>query len=307
MARMVAVNESSLVDACDAIREQLGVQTTYMPSEMADAIASITGGGGGAKNILNGTTEPTSADGSDGDIYLKYVDVTSLPTGATALKSITTAGGNKGNGFTSDFYFTPDTEIVFDGKVSSAVYDGWQSLLGVRNTTPVYSFYTRCNNGTNKFAFETGSSTSAVISSLETGIYDEDVTITIDSSGARWTNGIDSYSLSVSPSLPTTGYVRFFSTDYTGAGAAEQGKYTVYSIRVYEDGTITHKYIPVRDSSNVVCLYDTVGGTYCYPDSGVWTAGAELADDSITATYLKVNGSWLSLIGQDIDNVNTGA
>ena len=34
----------------------------------------IGGGGGGAKNILSGTSNPTSADGSDGDIYLQTIE-----------------------------------------------------------------------------------------------------------------------------------------------------------------------------------------------------------------------------------------
>lgn len=35
------ITETSLTDAADAIREKLGVNTTYLPSEMGDAIRSI--------------------------------------------------------------------------------------------------------------------------------------------------------------------------------------------------------------------------------------------------------------------------
>lgn len=42
---IVTVNDSTLTDIADSIRAKLGVQTTYKPSEMPDAIDSISGGG----------------------------------------------------------------------------------------------------------------------------------------------------------------------------------------------------------------------------------------------------------------------
>lgn len=51
MATMT-IDSDSLTDIADSIREKLGVETTYLPSEMAAAIDSITGGGGEAEYIL---------------------------------------------------------------------------------------------------------------------------------------------------------------------------------------------------------------------------------------------------------------
>lgn len=39
------INTENLTDIADAIRGKLGVQTTYKPGQMADAIESISGGG----------------------------------------------------------------------------------------------------------------------------------------------------------------------------------------------------------------------------------------------------------------------
>lgn len=44
---VMTIDSDSLTDIADSIREKLGVETTYLPSEMAAAIDSITGGGGG--------------------------------------------------------------------------------------------------------------------------------------------------------------------------------------------------------------------------------------------------------------------
>lgn len=48
----MTINSDSLTDIADSIREKLGVETTYLPSEMAAAIDSITGGGGEAEYVL---------------------------------------------------------------------------------------------------------------------------------------------------------------------------------------------------------------------------------------------------------------
>lgn len=66
----VLVEESSLQGIADAIREKLNVEDTYKPGDMANAIKSISGGGGSSPVINplsvteNGTyTAPTGVDG----------------------------------------------------------------------------------------------------------------------------------------------------------------------------------------------------------------------------------------------------
>ena len=61
----VAITESYLEDIADAIRSKTGLSTTYRPSEMANAILTISGGGGvtptGTINITeNGTYNVTN-------------------------------------------------------------------------------------------------------------------------------------------------------------------------------------------------------------------------------------------------------
>ena len=61
----VAITEKHLEDIADAIREKTGVSTTYLPSEMANAIMTISGGGGiiptGTISIIeNGTYNVTN-------------------------------------------------------------------------------------------------------------------------------------------------------------------------------------------------------------------------------------------------------
>lgn len=75
------IDTSTLTAIADAIRGKLGVQTTYKPGQMAEAIESISGGGitpTGTKQIT------TNGTGIDVASYA-YVDV-AVPGGASGLE-----------------------------------------------------------------------------------------------------------------------------------------------------------------------------------------------------------------------------
>lgn len=85
----VLVNDLYLGDIADAIRSKLNVQTTYKPSQMANAIESIGGGGSslGTKSITANGTYNASSDSLDG-----YSQVTvNVPTGAAKSSTDLTA------------------------------------------------------------------------------------------------------------------------------------------------------------------------------------------------------------------------
>ena len=65
----VFIHEQYLTDIADAIRSKLDTEDTYKPSEMADAIDSISGGGGstlGTKTITQNGTYDAEDDSLDG-------------------------------------------------------------------------------------------------------------------------------------------------------------------------------------------------------------------------------------------------
>lgn len=47
-------------------------------------------------------------------------------------------------------------------------------------------------------------------------------------------------------------------------GGQYRGSYKLYSFKIYENDVLIKNYIPVKDASNVVCLYDTINKQYIY-------------------------------------------
>lgn len=113
----VLINEDTMTDIADAIRSKKGVSTTYKPSEMADAISSISGGitPSGTKTInitQNGTvTEDVTSYAS------AQVNVT-VPNPSTGTKNITTNGTHDVTDYASAQVSVPNSYTQSDeGKV----------------------------------------------------------------------------------------------------------------------------------------------------------------------------------------------
>ena len=136
----VLVRESSLEAIADAIREKLNVQTTYKPSEMADAIESIGGGGGsslGTKSITANGTYNASSDSLDG-----YSQVTvNVPQGVTPA-------GTKQISITENGTTTEDVTNYANAEITVNVSGGSSTNYGKANVTNILEMLYALEHGT---------------------------------------------------------------------------------------------------------------------------------------------------------------
>lgn len=58
---------------------------------LSAVVVNVSGGGGGTSGILAGTSAPTAAEGSEGDVYLQYTDFGTLTTQHTYVLTIVSA------------------------------------------------------------------------------------------------------------------------------------------------------------------------------------------------------------------------
>ena len=69
---LIFTDDQNYSDIADAIRAKNGSQATYTPSQMADAIEAISGGGSGASNFVTGTFTTGSTDSTMAEITIPY-------------------------------------------------------------------------------------------------------------------------------------------------------------------------------------------------------------------------------------------
>lgn len=133
----------------------------------------------------------------------------------------------------------------------------------------------------------------------------------------EWEMGVDSngnyYLTNLTTQVSSTGssfYERVFSSDFyvwdeTGVSTNVAQGQKLYYIEIYENGVKVKDYRPVIDNNSVVCLYETIGGTYHYCSSTL-TAGPTLSSISATPSKasLAATGETINIV-VDCDNAWT--
>lgn len=285
----------SAIEAISGGGSTLGTKTitqngTYnASSDSLDGYSQVTVNvsGGGSTNILSGTDEPTASVGSDGDIYLQYIDTSILPTGYSLAEYVE---------FSNSQYF--DTGILASTTDLRIV-----SKLAVTNQTTeafwggswaVDGFFFMLYSG--KFRWHSGGK-SVDSAAITTNQWYE-----IETNKSALIVDDSTYALS-SPSGSDSANTVAIGSVKTGS----QGSMAYMNLartKIYSGSTLLADYVPAIDSNNVACLYDTVNQSTVYSAGNAFIAGSAKGDGEITGAFLKANGTWANLVGSNISDVS---
>lgn len=312
----VLVTGDYLEDIADAIRGKLDVETQYKPGQMAGAIESIpTGGitptgainitengdhdvtnyatasvnvsgGGGGATILSGASAPSTSQGSNGNVYLKYYDGSDLPGGYKGVDYITFAGAQYFNtGISSN---TSSLRVVAEMAVTSIDTEAFWGGAWL-----VSGFFLMAYAG--RFRWHSGGAVVDAATITANQWYEVETNksgVIIDGT---------TYALTSPSGSDTTDNLTIGNVTSSGQGAAASMK--LKRTKIYSGTTLLADYIPALDSSNVPCFYDVIGETTKYSAGTAFSAGSAYSDGEILAAYVKSSGAWTALIGSNISDV----
>ena len=190
-----------------------------------------------------------------------------LPDGFTQLESIGSTGtqyidtGVKPKNTTkiaADFQVTTQPTshlIIFGSRTSYSSSDQFVLGFAGHKSPAVW----RADFGSGQTSFPS----TAVWSSRYTAVFDDSACV------------LNADSVAVSASAFTSTHNLFLWADNDNETAAGYISATLYACRIYDNGTLTRNFIPCKNASGAVGLYDTVGAEF-YPNAGTgsFTAGS---------------------------------
>ena len=199
------------------------------------------------------------------------VNTSRLPDGYTELDFIQSTGTQYINTL---FKPNQNTCVILDFQQLSST-GNWRCIFGARNNVSNVNGLSLWVDVGNHFAVRYGADGQATsfdsVSILQR--------YTVDFNKNVVSIGTSSYSF-VSSSFQCDYPLFLFSCDTTGS-SEYYSSFTLYSCQIYDNGTLVRDFVPCKNSSNAVGLYDLVNGQF-YGNSGTgsFTAGNEVSNGS---------------------------
>lgn len=286
------VTDTELTAVANAIRTKGGTSADLeWYTGFVSAIGAISGGGSGSTNILSGTSAPISSQGSDGDIYLQYVDT----GGYTLLEflEVSSAGPYIRTGVShyARSYFQLDANWTATPANNNALI-GCGRGGGAEYLIQCWGNPYICA-GTSHIALSEPLVRHTYRAASD-GIY-------VD--GDRVSTAVSWSELSLEIAL--------FAMNWDNA-IYKASNARIYACKIWDGNNLVRNFVPMeRDVDGALGMFDLANGTfYVNAGSGAFTAGPDssvaITSYTITHAYLKADSAWQNLIGSDISDVNTG-
>lgn len=219
-----------------------------------------------------------------------------LPSGYTQLEYIQSSGNQYIN---TGVVPTPNTRAVIDAQITaqtaaSAAYLGERSGSGGTDKT-AYELWSM-STGTNVSSDFFGNRVSKTMSTIGIRVLIDKNKASVTINGSTITN----------KAAAGTATLPIFLLASNDKGTAAYGiAAKLYSCQLYDNGTLVRNFVPCKNASGAVGLYDTVGAQfYANAGTGAFTAGPEIIPDPPAAptglqTVLAVVLQWAASANAD--------
>ena len=195
----------------------------------------------------------------------------SLPAGYTQVEYIQSTGTQY---IGTNFEPNQDTRVTVD-----FMFDEWGTgttfLFGVQNSANTSRYCLGVSSsGTLRNDYGTQYTSVDIIKKGVRYTADKNKNVfTYSGSTMTWTQNAETFSNTMMP-------MRLFSRYYTSDYGYLKGK--IYNLKIYDNGTLVRNFVPARNSSNVLGMYDTVNNQfYTNLGTGTFVGGAEVNNDFI--------------------------
>ena len=248
------------------------------------------GGGGpsGIANILKGTSDPASSIGDNGQLYLKYADL--------SLREYIEVGSTAGPYINTGFYWSSDCEFEIKAK--------WTGTPA--NNTAFFGAYSpnqdtdvQVYNGNTLFYVGGGGTASLSIDTNDHIYKATQSELLLDGTNVATPNW---------SRVPTSLEVSIFTMQQHSPAINAR----IYYIKIWKSGELHKYFIPaINNATNEIGMFEAVSGEFYSNDgTGNFDISPSVISDMpsrpILSSFAKVNGQWQDLIGTTIDDILAG-
>ena len=248
------------------------------------------GGGSpsGIANILKGTSDPASSIGDNGQLYLKYADL--------SLREYIEVGSTAGPYINTGFYWSSDCEFEIKAK--------WTGTPA--NNTAFFGAYSpnqdtdvQVYNGNTLFYVGGGGTASLSIDTNDHIYKATQSELLLDGTNVSTPNW---------SRVPTSLEVSIFTMQQHSPAINAR----IYYIKIWKNGELHKYFIPaINNATNEIGMFEAVSGEF-YSNDGTGnfdispTVISDMPSQPILSSFAKVDDAWQNLIGTNISDILAG-
>ena len=239
-------------------------------------------------NILKGTSDPSSSIGGNGQLYLKYADL--------SLREYIEVGNTAGPYINTGFYWSSDCEFEIKAK--------WTGTP--TNNTAFFGAYSpnmdtdvQVYNGNTLFYVGGGGTASLSVDTNDHIYKATQSELLLDGTNVATPNW---------SRVPTSLEVSIFTMQQHSPAINAR----IYYIKIWKSGELHKYFIPaINNATNEIGMFEAVSGEFYSNDgTGNFDISPSVISDMpsrpILSSFAKVNGQWQNLIGTDVDAIQSG-